>query len=91
MAEAATPASCVSPELSAGNLDSRVLSVVADNPRVLRRLVEDLGGGFRKVWYDLAFAEKRARGEPVAQRLLGVASGRSGAQVASQPDKPGSP
>ena len=59
MAEAATPASCVSPELSAGNLDSRVLSVVADNPRVLRRLVEDLGGGFRKVWYDLVggFAE----------------------------------
>ena len=59
MAEAVTPATCVSPDLSAGDLRSRVLSLVGDDPRVLRRLVDDLGGGFRKVWYDVVvgFAE----------------------------------
>ncbi|MDE0348746.1 MAG: Uma2 family endonuclease [Gammaproteobacteria bacterium] len=43
----------VSPELSAGNLDSQVLGLLSDNPQALRRLVEELGGGFRKAFCDL--------------------------------------
>ena len=42
-----------------GNLESQVLSLAADDPRVLSRFVDDLGSGFRKVWFDLVrgFAE----------------------------------
>ena len=59
MAEALSPAPCVSPDLAVGDLESHVLSLVVDDPGVLRRLVDDLGGGFRKVWYDAVtgFAE----------------------------------
>ena len=59
MAEARTPAPCVSPALAVGNLESQVLSLAADDPRVLGRFVDDLGSGFRKVWFDLirGFAE----------------------------------
>ena len=59
MAEAVTPATCVSPDLAVGNLESHVLSLMVDDPGVLRRLVDDLGGGFRKIWYDAVggFAE----------------------------------
>ncbi len=42
-----------------GSLESRVLSLATDDPRVLSRFVDDLGSGFRKVWFDLmhGFAE----------------------------------
>ena len=43
----------VSPELSAGNLDSQVLGLLSDNPQALRHLVDELGGGFRKAFCDL--------------------------------------
>lgn len=58
MAESA-PASDVFPDIHFGDRGSRVLAVTSDDPQALRGLVDCLGGGFRKVWFDLVggFAE----------------------------------
>ena len=59
MAEPPPPTPRVLPALVTGSRGSRVLSLTSDEPGVLRPLVYELGGGFRKGLFDLAggFAE----------------------------------
>ena len=42
------------PTLGVGDLGSQVLNVETDDASFLREMVNNLGEGFRKVWYDLA-------------------------------------
>ena len=58
MAESA-PSPRVCSDIHDGDRGSRVLAVTSDDAQALQRLVESLGSGFRKVWFDLAggFAE----------------------------------
>ena len=44
----------MTPEISAGDRQSHVLSLASADQQALRRLVEELGGGFRKICFDLA-------------------------------------
>ena len=52
MAQAA-PAPQIFSDIHEGDRGSRVLTLSSDDEQALRRLVENLGGGFRKVWFDL--------------------------------------
>ena len=53
MAQAA-PAPQIFSDIHEGDRGSRVLTLSSDDEQALRRLVENLGSGFRKVWFDLA-------------------------------------